>query len=399
MGLFQEPALIDGDEDIGSLAKALVPRRSVTVASIPGWTPWARAAFGPQAIDSAEVVIYDDADSQRLHIGSVCEFYGVLESGQDGEPHYLHLVAALQPQNGLHYQCPSPAVQLDGAADPMCSSLLGHMAQVLDGNEAAARLLLAHLVSTVTERRVGLASSLLIGHFPLCLAVSDPAHAGILTELIAQLRPVVATVAIGATQLDTVQLAPSVEADSSVVAQGLLQLAPGTHLVLDETALEVGQFSAKATANLKAVMELLDHQHVSFDLGFQSVQIRTDYTVLSVAVGSSIFGHHWTVPVSVKVLPAVDAQSLARWRSYLEACRGCAVAIAAETAERLEQEYVSRRQDKASEAFDENRFAAILNLARLLSKTRGATQLAMADWDEAVALSAHLSTKKGQVIA
>lgn len=393
MGLFREPALIDGDEDMGSMAKALVPRRSVTVVSIPGWTPWARAAFGPQAIDSAEVVIYDDADGQRLHIGSACELYGVLESGQDGGPHCLHLVAALPPPAGLHYGRASPAAQPDGTADSVRSSLLGHMAQALGGSEAAARLLLAHLVSTVAERKVGLASSLLIGHFPLCLAVSDPAHAAILTELIAQLRPAVATVAIGAAQLDAVQLAPSVEADSGAVARGLLQLAPGTHLVLDETALEAGQFSARATANLKAVMELLDHQHVSFDLGFQSVQIRTDYTVLSVAVGSSIFSHQWTVPVSARELPAADAPSLARWRSYLEACRGCAVAIAPDTAERLEQEYVSRRQGQADEAFDENRFAALLNLARLLGKSRGAAQLAMADWDEAVALSAHLSTK------
>lgn len=109
------------------------------------------------------------------------------------------------------------------------------------------------------------------------------------------MRPLACPLEISPEALDSMTLSPVFNAEADELEKGHLQLAKGTHLILDETRLVECQFSEKATKNIQGLIDLLDHQHVSFDFGVQSVQIITDLPVLTVSSGKSIF----SVPSSI----------------------------------------------------------------------------------------------------
>lgn len=107
--------------------------------------------------------------------------------------------------------------------------------------------------------------------------------------MISSLSPLSCPLEIGPESLDGAAFTPTFNAETNELEKGYLQMVRGTHLILDETKLAECQFSEKATRNIQRIVELLEHQHVTFDFGVQSVQIKTDLPVLSVSLGKSIF--------------------------------------------------------------------------------------------------------------
>lgn len=283
VGLFKDPDNLDADsEELAFSFEALMPRKSFKVASIPGWSAWSKALFGRQTVESIDVIVYAEHDMESCRVGTVCEFYGILQV-LEGEAE-LHLVKLAQDI------IVNPNVELDAATTRQ--SLLSFLSKFFGSNQTAATLFLANQVSMIAERKSGLLNSLLIGHLPINLVLSKDnpdSKAASLQELVQLLRPASKYIPIDVASLDAEQFSPSIDSATGVFSRGGLQMAPGTHLIIDESCLEQGQLSEKATANLKALMELLDHQHVSYNFGFQSVEIPCDYPLIGVSKGKSIF--------------------------------------------------------------------------------------------------------------
>jgi hypothetical protein len=265
----------------------------------------------------------------------------------------------------------------------------------------AGRLMSRHNVWLFrSERKNGIVNSLLIGHLPVNFILEESVSASVpaaFLDLVQQLRPMAMLLGVSGAALDAQELTPRVEEESGELARGLLQLAAGTHLVLDETQLEPGHFSERATRNLRALMELLEHQHISVDFGgFQTVEVPTDIAVLGLSRGSkSVLPFGWRMAVEgVHLLPAFSPEDIRSWRAYLGAARECAVSIPGEVAARLEADYVARRQKGgAACSFDENQLAMVLNLAKLLSKTHLCEELTWECWEEALAIHAVCSAR------
>lgn len=176
-------------------------------------------------------------------------------------------------------------------------------------------------------------------------------------------------------------LSPSFNADTAELEKGRLQLAKGTHLVLDETKLAECQFSERATKNIQALLELLDHQHVAFDFGVQCVQIKTDLPILSVSSGKPILPIAWSVKAKLISVDPANGDRMTEWRSYISHAKEAEVALSEDVGRQLENEYVGLR--KADKRMDENEFSKVLNLAKLLAKTDLRTAFSWEHWTRA----------------
>lgn len=132
-------------------------------------------------------------------------------------------------------------------------------------------------------------NSLLIGNFPLNLNIASGCQPSILVDLLRLLRPCVYLMSIDQNTLEGSSFSPSLNDTTTTLDRGLLQLSTGTHLVLDETNLTEGNLSERAARNIQSVIDLLDHQHISLDFKVQVVHLKTDYPLLSLSTGKSIF--------------------------------------------------------------------------------------------------------------
>ena len=78
----------------------------------------------------------------------------------------------------------------------------------------------------------------------------------------ALLLPRAHRVGLSITTLNSAPFAPKKDYASDRLATGVLQLAEGTHLTLDETELESGQLSAVGVGNVESLKTLIEWQKV-----------------------------------------------------------------------------------------------------------------------------------------
>ena len=69
---------------------------------------------------------------------------------------------------------------------------------------------------------------------------------------------------------------------------GLLQLSTGTHLILDETAMNDGQLNQQGITNLTSLGHMVKTQSVDYDFGFHKLPFETDIPCLVLSEGRSM---------------------------------------------------------------------------------------------------------------
>lgn len=110
-----------------------------------------------------------------------------------------------------------------------------------------------------------------------------------LISFLQSLSPASCIITMNVQGLDAVELAPKTDDDSGALVSGLLPLAEGTGLLLDETQLAPGQFSERATRNLQVLMSLAEHQLLSIELSpYHNMDLVTDHPLLVLSSGKSI---------------------------------------------------------------------------------------------------------------
>ena len=93
--------------------------------------------------------------------------------------------------------------------------------------------------------------------------------------------------------MNTWQLSPRKDYAANRLRAGALQLVPGTHLLVDETALEPGRLSEVGVRNLAALGQVIQHQTVAYDFQFHKTEFECD--LVSVGVVWLV----WAWPVRV----------------------------------------------------------------------------------------------------
>jgi hypothetical protein len=96
----------------------------------------------------------------------------------------------------------------------------------------------------------------------------------------------------------------------------MLQLAEGTHLTLDETALEAGTLNATGIQNLASLKHLLEWQKVEYDFQFYKMEMPADLPVLILSQVKAISSYLTHLMVSVQekgwLIHSLDVQSCNR---------------------------------------------------------------------------------------
>lgn len=77
----------------------------------------------------------------------------------------------------------------------------------------------------------------------------------------------------------------------------MLQLAPHTHLVLDETQLQAGKLEASGVKAIASIAYLINNQKIKCDFQFLDVEINVDTPVLVLSEGKSMLPSNCHVPL------------------------------------------------------------------------------------------------------
>lgn len=84
-------------------------------------------------------------------------------------------------------------------------------------------------------------------------------------------------------------MTPFKDYKSNRLMSGNLQLPDRTHLIIDETALRTGQLDSTGVLNVRAINDIINWQKLEYDFTFHKQEFPTDYPVLVLSEGKSVF--------------------------------------------------------------------------------------------------------------
>lgn len=262
--------------------------------------------------------------------------------------------------------------------------LLSMLTQALCGDSLAAEFTLLHLLSSVYGR-VGLMA---LGKYSLNLSQW---HGGAMTQTLYQLFQSVLTkcflLPLTLDNMNSWRFRPKKDYDSNRLLSAVLQLSPGTEVLVDETVLTAGQLTQVGVANLTALGNVIQWQRLSYDFQFHATEFDCDLPVLVLSEGKSILKvdcHVPLVPADLCPVPTPSLQLLTALRKYLTLCRGLDYSLTDEMKEMLEKDFVKMRGNNPQVTGDE--FHQLLCTARLLSLSHGSCSLNPQLWEHACQL-------------
>jgi len=279
---------------------------------------------------------------------------------------------------------PHPPPSLGGPAAR--EAALALLTDALGGDQLAARYTLLHLVSRVQAR----AEPLAVGALSLGLRLARSAGPGecgaaaeALAGALAALAPRFSRRRLSVASLNAGDWAPRKELASNRLCPGALQLAAGTHMLVDETGMDEGRLEAAGVRSLAALRDVAQSQTLPIDFHFYTLPLAVDIPLLLLSRGASLVQAGAEVAVRAVRPPAPPSLSeaqLAPVRSHLAACRALPHCIGAEVAAAVEADLVAARA--ADPGLDQSVFHRWLTLGRLLAASRGETELSAACWLE-----------------
>ena len=337
------------------------------------------------------VKLYDVKDGD-LKLQDLVEFVGVLSldpslaSGDTDEE--MSLSPALPPPSlvpRLHVLTFSllqhsnpllPLTSLPPVEAVARVELQTFLTSVLLGDRLAAEYLLLHLISRVYHRR----DVLVLGKLSLNLhnMTSHEDWPKRLATVLSLLTTNSHYLPLTRTNLDTASLVPSKDYEANRLVSGSLQLPPGTHLWLDETAMTDGQLGAGGVKNLTSLGNLITWQKLEYDFQFQKLEYETDIPCLVMSEGRSMLPSDIQLMVKPDVTevrsdlisktfaeigPGLGSEILDRLRRYLTTARFAAFDLNEQVMKAVQDDFVSMRQTEQGISVED--FHSLLVLGRL----------------------------------
>ncbi|KAJ7566570.1 hypothetical protein O6H91_02G109100 [Diphasiastrum complanatum] len=273
-------------------------------------------------------------------------------------------------------------------------SLLQRLTSVLGGDCLAAEYLLIHLLSKVHARVDPIAVGKLSLNFTGCNA-EERCFAQNLAESIAALLPCSHFMPLYLESLNRALFSPKKDYQSNRLITGVLQLAEGTHLILDETALTTGQLNATGVQNVQSLKNLMEWQKVEYDFEFHKMEMPIDVPVLILShAKSKLFPADIIVPLRCTGNQSKlthDESELNKCRSYLTFVRELEHIIEPSLQKILEDDLVAARQEDRS--INTDTFHRWLSMARLMSVSFGEQKLTIEHWHKVKELERRCSER------
>ncbi|TKY73940.1 Mini-chromosome maintenance complex-binding protein [Spatholobus suberectus] len=261
-------------------------------------------------------------------------------------------------------------------------ALLRHFTAVLGNDDVAAHFMLLHLLSKVHARvddlAVGKLSLNLTGFKKQIVSVFGKQ----LNLALKNLLPFTHCMPLTVEYLNTASLAPKKNYDTNRLETGVLQLAEGSHLIVDETKLEAGTLNSVGVENARLLKNLMELQKVEYDFKYYKMDMATDVQLLVLSEGkSNILPADVIVPFqpsATNCSEAVTAEALEAWRWYLATVRQLSHSIEQEMQKVVENDLVAARQaDRSLSSQDLSRW---LTMGRFMSVSYGETSLSLEHW-------------------
>lgn len=177
--------------------------------------------------------------------------------------------------------------------------------------------------------------------------------------------------------LDTLngsRFAPHKDYAANRLMPGRLQLVNGTHVIVDETALQEGKVEACGVNNLQVLHNVLLWAKLPFDFGHHQLDFDTDLAVLVLSEGRSMLPVDCHVPLHLQAPMAADTMMLAdmetapeaylhRARQYFGVLRGSRFDFPDDLKAAIEGDFVAMRQRDAKR-WTGDAFSRLLTIAR-----------------------------------
>ncbi|KAH7841269.1 hypothetical protein Vadar_027775 [Vaccinium darrowii] len=261
-------------------------------------------------------------------------------------------------------------------------ALLGHLTAALGNDVLAAEFMLLHLLSKVHAR----VDTLAVGKLSLNLTCFNKENMSVfgnsLNLAVKNLLPITHHIPLSVDYLNTTTLAPRKDYETNRLMSGVLQLAEGSHLTIDETHLQAGTLNTVGVENVRLLKNLLELQKVEYDFKYYKMEMTTDVQLLVLSEGkSNILPADLVVPfrpISVGSPEMVDAEALKAWRWYLASVRSLPHSIEPEMQKVVEDDMVAARQ--ADRTLGSQDFSRWLTMSRLMSASFGETCMSLEHW-------------------
>ncbi|GAB5355528.1 hypothetical protein AAMO2058_000213300 [Amorphochlora amoebiformis] len=343
-----------------------------------------------------------DTESGKFKVNDVVEFVGVFSAsplladededgawGRFNPPSSLvprlHVITSRKLDSGMglvpSLDAESFIKKLNASRKPLLrtrASLLAHLKDLLGGDSVASEAMLMHLVSRVHYRRSGH----IIGKFSLGISGVPPKTAMKLISFMESILPAVKPIEVTVSAMNKAAYMPVKDYNLNHLAQGELQAAAGTHIVLDETKLSEGKLLEKGIKNFSAAQQVISAQQLNFDFKYHKITFNTDTPVLILTKGKkSIFKCDCSVDIKgaeSRGIREVSEASLRSFREYLLLARTLNVEIPKEITSQIQEDFVALR--KANPKLPEASMHLRMGCSRLLATTFLETNLTAKRW-------------------
>lgn len=367
----------------------LMERSLMIVTSLPEEDTWSGRLLA---------LIYSSFSAK---VNDVVELTGIyyenITKAHEAEVEYPYYLPSVHVLSIKHIPQKSEKPLTDWA--PSRTITLDAISAVMGIDHKASTMLLMSLLSHVTSRTSGLLSSLLIGYFPLNIRLAEaPSVSATTSAIISFLRrifPRSCLIQLNLKAFEETLFVSSMNYDTGELERGILQVPNDTLVIIDETALEAGKLSEKATGALQSLIEFVSHQKVVYEFGgYHTVSVDMNSPVIVLSQGKSILpvDNHIVVPAGVESSTlCVDTTLIS---NYIGSCRDLEIDISVEIADEIHAFFMKERRregDKSvhltrSNSMDANELSAALNLSRLLAASFGSTEMTLAHFSEAHSL-------------
>ncbi|XP_065091923.1 mini-chromosome maintenance complex-binding protein [Ochlerotatus camptorhynchus] len=276
------------------------------------------------------------------------------------------------------------------------------LTQCLFEDKVAADYLLCHLISTVYIRN----EIESLGHFSLNLsnipAEVLPDYTKGLYEIMELLLPASHYFPMTLENMNTMQFVPKKDYTTNKLTSGLLQLAPHTHLLLDETKLQTGKLESSGVEAVQSIAHLIKTQKLKYNFQFYQLEFDSDVPVLVLSEGKSMLPTNFHFPL----VPDVDAikmieetlkagkhfikPKLTEMRKFLTQQRIQQFDMKNFDPEVIQNDFIEMRKESDASAED---LHSLLVLSRLLGLSRGKNSMDRECWEYAKQLEQERKTR------
>uniref|UniRef100_A0AAV1T0C6 Mini-chromosome maintenance complex-binding protein n=1 Tax=Peronospora matthiolae TaxID=2874970 RepID=A0AAV1T0C6_9STRA len=279
--------------------------------------------------------------------------------------------------------------EMDVAA--MRKQLLDYLTLAVGGDMLAAEYLLLGLLSHVYSRAD---PSTPLGNLSLNLSLDKSLVDERKQEFIARvyetlvlLMPMVVQVDLSLEELNSSRYKPYKDYDREALVSGVLQVANGTTMLVNETALTAGQLNDQGVKNVAALQSLVEKMLLPYDFQYYDMDFSQDVVIVTVSEGSTILPVTVAVPIvstnsttaNIQSSSLPEDQLFECFRLFLCVLRSSIVTIRNEEAEMAEKHYVECRKSQQKVVLDD--LHRWLRLARLMALSRGEGNISKDSWN------------------